>query len=74
MIKNMSTLDRIFRIILAAAVIILYVTNVITGTLGAALIAIAVVFLATSFISYCPLYTVLGIKRWERSTTADRKK
>lgn len=74
MIKNMSTLDRIFRIILAAAVIVLYITNVITGTWGAVLIAIAVVFLATSFISYCPLYSVLGIRRWEKSTTVARKK
>ncbi len=74
MIKNMSTLDRIFRIILAAAVIVLYLTNVITGTWGAVLIAVAVVFLATSFISYCPLYSVLGIRRWEKSTTAARKK
>lgn len=70
----MSTLDRIFRIILAAAVIVLYITNVITGTWGAVLIAIAVVFLATSFISYCPLYSVLGIRRWEKSTTVARKK
>ena len=33
----------------------------ITGTLGIVLIALAVVFVLTSFIGFCPLYTLFGI-------------
>jgi len=39
----------------------LYFTNVITGTLGIVLLVIAGVFVLTSLISFCPLYTILGI-------------
>jgi hypothetical protein len=59
--KNMGTADRIVRTIIAAVVAILYFTNVITGTLGIVLLILAVVFLATSLISFCPLYAPFGI-------------
>ncbi len=66
MIKNMSIVDRAFRVIVAAIVVALYLSNVITGTTATVLIAVAVVFLATSFINYCPLYSIFGIRKWER--------
>jgi hypothetical protein len=59
--KNMGTADRIVRTIIAAVIAILYFTNVITGTLGIVLLILAVVFLATSLISFCPLYAPFGI-------------
>lgn len=59
--KNMGNADRIIRIIFAAIVAVLYFTNIITGTLGIVLLVIAGVFLLTSFISFCPIYTMLGI-------------
>lgn len=74
MIKNMSTGDRILRIMVSAVVIALYLTNVISGTLGALLIAMAVIFLATSFINYCPLYSILRIRRWEKPMKESSKK
>jgi len=59
--KNMGPTDRIIRLALAALVAVLYFTNVITGTLGIVLIVVAVVFVLTSLISFCPLYPLIGM-------------
>ena len=59
--KNMSTADRIIRVIVAAIVVTLYMTKIISGTLGIILIALAAVFLLTSLISFCPLYLPFGL-------------
>ena len=59
--KNMGTADRITRLVIAAIIAFLYFTNVITGTFGIVLVIIAAVFVATSLISFCPLYTLFGI-------------
>jgi hypothetical protein len=66
--KNMGSVDKVIRLLVVVAFAILYVTNTITGTLGMVLLAIALLFLVTSLISYCPLYTLLGI------TTCPKKK
>ncbi len=58
----MGSADRMIRVIIAAVIAYLYYTNVITGTLGIILLVLAVVFLATSFISVCPLYMPFGIR------------
>jgi Protein of unknown function (DUF2892) len=54
--KNMGTNDRIIRLILAAIFAILYFTSAVSGTLGIILLVLAVVFVLTSAISFCPLY------------------
>ncbi len=59
--KNMGTTDKIVRIVIAAIIGLLYFTNVLTGTLGIVLLVLAVVFVGTSFISFCPLYTIFGL-------------
>lgn len=59
--KNMGMADRAIRFVLAAIVGILYFTNVISGTLAIVLGVIAVAFIVTSFISFCPLYLPFGI-------------
>ncbi|MBK7252627.1 MAG: DUF2892 domain-containing protein [Ignavibacteria bacterium] len=66
--KNMGNADRFIRIFVAVIFAILYLTNTITGTLGIVLLALAIIFLLTSFISFCPLYTVIGVN------TCGRKK
>jgi len=58
--KNMGGTDRMIRIILALAVVTLYYFKIIEGTLAYVLLALAAVFLLTSFISFCPLYTIFG--------------
>jgi hypothetical protein len=59
--KNMGSTDKIIRIALAALVAVLYFTNTISGTLALVLGAFAVIFLATSFIGFCPLYLPFGL-------------
>ena len=60
--KNMGIADKIIRIIIAAVIVTLFATNVISGVLGIVLIVVAIVFLLTSIIGFCPLYTIFGIK------------
>lgn len=59
--KNMGSLDKTIRILVAIVIGVLYFTNVISGTLAIVLGVFAVVFVLTSFISFCPLYLPLGI-------------
>lgn len=54
--KNMGSMDRMIRVVVAVVIGVLYFTNVIGGTLGIILLVLAGIFLATSFISTCPLY------------------
>lgn len=57
----MGSADRVIRVILAAVMAYLYFTGVIAGTLGLVLVILAVVFVLTSLISFCPLYAPFGI-------------
>ena len=59
--KNMGNLDKGIRVTIAIAIAILFFTNVIEGTLAYVLMAFAIIFVLTSFISFCPLYLPLGI-------------
>ncbi|MDY2588458.1 YgaP family membrane protein [Winogradskyella aquimaris] len=58
--KNMGNLDKGIRIVVAIGIALLYYFNVIEGTLAYVLMALAIVFLLTSFISFCPLYLPFG--------------
>ncbi len=60
--KNMGSLDKKIRVAVAAVLILLYFTNVITGTFGIVALVVAALFILTSLVSFCPLYTFLGIK------------
>lgn len=59
--KNMGSIDKIIRLIIAAVIGVLFLTNIISGTLGVILLALAGIFVLTSVISFCPLYTLLGV-------------
>lgn len=59
--KNMGTSDRIIRVIIAVAILGLYLAGIFTGTWAIVLVALAAVFLLTSMIGFCPLYLPLGI-------------
>ena len=58
--KNMGNLDKGIRIVIAIGIALLYYFNVIEGALAYVLMAFAIIFLLTSFISFCPLYTLIG--------------
>ena len=57
----MGTTDRVIRFIVAAVIGVLYYTGTISGTLGVVLLVLGLLFVLTSFISFCPLYTPFGI-------------
>lgn len=59
--KNMGNADRMIRILLAAVFAVLYFTGTVTGTFGIVLLVLGAVFVLTSLVSFCPLYTLLGL-------------
>lgn len=59
--KNMGSIDKVIRILVAVVFVVLYFMQVVTGTLGIILLVLATVFLLTSLISFCPLYWPFGI-------------
>ena len=61
--NNVGTTDRIIRIALAAVIAVLYFTdNWLTGTIGIVALALAVIFVLTSLVSFCPIYAIFGIR------------
>lgn len=64
--KNMGTVDRGLRIALAALVVVLCLTQVITGATAIVLGVIAAVFLLTSFVGVCPAYLPFGLSTIKR--------
>ncbi|TNF48299.1 MAG: DUF2892 domain-containing protein [Bacteroidetes bacterium] len=59
--KNLGSIDRIVRLVLAGGIAGLFLANIISGTLGIILLALAGIFLLTSLVSFCPLYLPFGI-------------
>ena len=60
--KNMGTMDGVIRILIAVIIAFLYFFNIINGTMGIILVGVAVVFLITGLLSFCPLYFLLRFK------------
>ncbi|MGD8427724.1 MAG: DUF2892 domain-containing protein [Balneolaceae bacterium] len=57
----MSIADRTIRTILAIVFFILYGSGVTGGVLGVILLVLGVIFVLTSLVGYCPLYSPFGI-------------
>ena len=54
--RNLSNIDRIARVVLAAIFAYLYFGSIVTGALGVVLLVLGAVFLFTAVIAFCPLY------------------
>ena len=61
MTKNMGNTDKMIRLSLAALVAVLHFMGIISGTLALVLGIFAIIFALTSLVSFCPLYTLVGI-------------
>ena len=59
--KNMGSVDKTVRILVAIIIAGLYFGNQISGTVAIILLVLAGVFILTSFVSYCPLYSPFGL-------------
>ena len=64
--KNMGSLDKTIRLILAIGIALLVYFEVVTGTIAYILIALAGIFVLTSFLSFCPLYAPFGLSTCKR--------
>lgn len=59
--KNMGNTDRAVRTLVAIALLSLSLGGIVTGVISTIVLVVAAIFLLTSLISFCPLYTILGI-------------
>lgn len=66
---NMGKRDKFIRIGVAIVLAILVATEIITGTLAFVALGVGIVFLLTSFMSFCPLYKLLGMSTKPKSTS-----
>ena len=68
--KNMGTIDRILRLVVAIVFVALYATDTVVGAWGAVLLLIAVIFTLTSLVSVCPLYLPFGLNTLRKKLQA----
>lgn len=64
--KNMGVTDKRIRVFMAVLLFALYYFKIIEGTLGMIGLGLALIFVLTSFISFCPLYAPFGITTCKR--------
>jgi K+-transporting ATPase A subunit len=63
--RNMSNIDRIVRVVLAAVFAYLYFGGLVTGTLGMLLLVLGAVFILTAVVAFCPLYAPFKISTYK---------
>ena len=63
--RNLSNIDRIIRVVLAALFAYLYFSGVVTGALGIVLLAVGAVFVLTAVVSFCPLYAMFKLSTFK---------
>lgn len=66
--KNMGSTDKFIRVLIAVVIAVLYYLGKIEGTLAIVLMAFAIIFLLTSLVSFCPLYTIFGINTCKKES------
>jgi len=64
----MGAADRLIRLVVAAVIVILYFTQVITGTLAVILLIFAGIFVITSLVNFCPLYLPFGLNTGKKKS------
>lgn len=58
--KNIGSIDKVVRILIAVVAAALFFTGKVTGTAGIALLAVGAIMLLTSLVGTCPIYLALG--------------
>lgn len=66
---NVGNIDKVFRILIALVIFGLYLAHIITGTLAIILLVLAVVFILTSIVKFCPLYLPFGINTIKKNNS-----
>lgn len=65
--KNIGSVDKVVRILVAIIIAGLYFANLISGTVSIILLILAGVLLLTGFMNFCPLYLPFGISTRKKS-------
>ena len=63
--RNMSNIDRIVRVVIAALFAYLYFGGIVTGALGIVLVVLGGVFVLTSVVSFCPIYAMFKLSTYK---------
>jgi len=63
--RNMSNLDRVLRVVVAALFAYLYFGGIVTGALGIILVVLGGVFLLTAILAFCPLYAPFKLSTYK---------
>ena len=71
--RNMSNIDRIARVVLAAVFAYLYFGGIVTGTLGIVLVVLGGVFLLTAVVAFCAIYSVFNPIKSSKAATSGWK-
>ena len=64
--KNMGNLDRWLRFIVGSIFGLIWFQNIITGTAAIILLVVGTIFLVTSIVGTCPIYSLFGINSCPR--------
>ena len=59
--KNMEKTDKLIRLFVVIGIALLSYFEVVSGVLSYVLLGVASIFLLTSFLNFCPLYTLIGV-------------
>lgn len=60
--KNMGKIDSGLRLTIAVVLFILFFSKTVSGTIGYIDLGLAILFTITSFVGFCPLYKLVGLK------------
>ncbi|MBK6344935.1 MAG: DUF2892 domain-containing protein [Bacteroidales bacterium] len=69
--KNIGNTDKLIRLVVALAIAILYFADLISGTLAIILGVVALAMVATSLMSYCGLYSIIGFTSCKNKTAKE---
>lgn len=64
--NNVGNNDKIVRLVIALLLGGLYFAEIVSGTLGIALLVIAAIMIITALSGFCPLYTLFGVNTCEQ--------
>jgi len=71
--KNMGIADRVIRIIFAVIILELFRTGRVSGILAVILGIFTLFLIITGFMSYCPLYGLLGMSTGDETEPGDKE-
>jgi hypothetical protein len=57
----MGGLDKGLRVLAAIVFVYLFYSGIVSGAIGYAFLVFAGIFVLTSLVSFCPLYTFIGV-------------